>query len=118
MDGRRILQTLTPGRTAALATVAALAVVWLTRPYDVARPSAILLSDEVYERIQAIAKTDSWPQTDADPRYQPGPRAQAEAEAPTFRLMRVEPTTAKGRSAVYVVTIRGQDRTVRVRIAD
>lgn len=116
MDKRKALQTFTPARTAILATVVALAVVWFTRPYDFGQPSTILLSEEVYERIQAVAKSGDWPKDQADPRYRPGPRAAAEAVPPTFRLAKVEPTTLKGRSALYDVLIRGQERSVRIRI--
>lgn len=117
MDKRKILQTFTPARTAVLATVLALAFVWLTKPYDVSKPSTILLSEEVYERILSVAKTGDWPKDQTDPRYRPGPRALAEVEPPTFRLVEVEPTTQKGRSALYRLTIRGQERTVRARVA-
>ena len=117
MDKRKALQTFTPARTAVLATVLALVVVWLTKPYDVGKPSTILLSEEVYERILGVAKTGDWPKDQTDPRYRPGPRSIAEAKPPTFRLVQVEPTTQKGRSALYRLTIRGQERTVRARVA-
>jgi hypothetical protein len=100
----------THGHLAALAAfglVGTSALVATHLPYDVTKPSTMLLLGEFAERAEP-APGKPWSEHSGDD-FRPGPRWLAEETAPEFRLVAVEKTGREER-AVYDLVIRGVSR--------